>query len=145
MTTITQHQADSLVGLLRRGGVVPSSEWTTGRGRYTSRAALPPFCSVLEVWQVTHAAHDGVRAPKLLRGEVRTAFDRLVKARPRVERVVAVTDLRGARRALRLRGALPARVCPNCRVSLGQLSPECTSHEARAARQWPGQGGRWGT
>lgn len=88
---ITQPQADSLKSLLYRGGVVASSEWTNGSGRYITSAAVPPYASKLSVWE----------ASRTLRGEVRKAFDRLVKARPRIERVVAITDLRGARCALR--------------------------------------------
>ena len=78
---IRQPQADALLLLLQHGGLVPTSEWTTGYGQHTRHRSVPP-----------HAA---------LRGDVRREFDRLVKARPRVREVVAITDLRGARRALR--------------------------------------------
>ena len=94
MKNLIQPQADALLALLQHGGVVPTSEWTNGSGRYTTRRTVPPHASRLTVRE----------ARESLRGEVRRAFDRLVKARPRVACVVAVIDLRGARRALRLKG-----------------------------------------
>ena len=88
---IRQPQADALLVLLQHGGLVPTSEWTTGYGQHTRHRSVPPHAERLSV-RVARAT---------LRGEVRRAFDRLVKARPRVREVVAITDLRGARRALR--------------------------------------------
>ena len=93
-TLIRQPQADALLTLLQHGGVVPTSEWTNGSRRQTTRRTVPPYAARLTVRE----------ARESLRGEVRRAFDRLVKARPRIQEVVAVTDLRGARRALRLKG-----------------------------------------
>lgn len=90
---ITQPQADSLLALLAHSGVVPTSDWTTGYGQQSKRRAVPPGAARLTVSE----------ARNRLRGEVRRAFDRLVATRPRVQEVVAVTDLRGARRALRLK------------------------------------------
>jgi hypothetical protein len=87
---LIQPQADSLSQLLSHGGVVASSEWTNGRGRYTTRRTVPPYATRLTVRE----------ADATLRGEVRRAFLRLTKAHPRITQVVAVTDLRGARRAL---------------------------------------------
>ena len=50
---ITQPQADSLNSLLYRGGVVASSEWTNGSGRYITSAAVPPYASKLSVWEAS--------------------------------------------------------------------------------------------
>ena len=86
-------QADALLALLQHGGVVPSSEWTNGSRRQTTRRGVPPFAARVAVRE----------ARESLRGEVRRAFAQLVKARPRIQEVVALTALRGARRALRLK------------------------------------------
>ena len=93
MKRLIQPQADNLDSLLRAGGVVPSSEWTNGSGRFITRRTVPPYCRRMSI----------TAASVQLCGEVEQNFKRLIKARPRVEFVVAVTDLRGARRALRER------------------------------------------
>lgn len=93
MNSIRKQQASSLAELLREGGIVPTSEWTNGRGSRTTRRAVPPYCQLLSVSE----------ADSILRGAVRSAFVRLITKRPRIQQVVAVTDLRGARKALRVR------------------------------------------
>ena len=89
-TTCTKPQRASIAELLARGGVAPTSEWTNGQGRYTSRRAVPPHAAVIK--------SSGVAS---LRGEVRRNAERLLRARPRVVRLVVVTDLRAARRAVK--------------------------------------------
>ena len=89
--SLRKPQAEALATILADGGVVASSDWTNGSGRYTTRRAVPPYCELLEAWQ----------ASSRLRGEVGRSFERLRRVRPSVQRVVAVTDLRGARRAMR--------------------------------------------
>ena len=71
-------------------GVVPSSEWTTGSGRWTSRRAVPPCCERLDMQKAC-----------CLPGEVGARARRLHRIRPGLRFVVAITNLRGARRALR--------------------------------------------
>tara|TARA_R100000808_G_C2122499_1_gene133494 strand:- start:14 stop:310 length:297 start_codon:yes stop_codon:yes gene_type:complete len=98
MKNLIKPQADALLTLLQHGGVVPTSEWTNGSGRYITRRTVPPYASRLTVGE----------AGAILRGDVRRAFNRLVKARPRIQEVVAITNLRGARRALRLKAEVTA-------------------------------------
>jgi hypothetical protein len=88
--SLLKPQAEALSSILESGGVVASSEWTNGSGRHITRRTVPPYCELLEAWQ----------AESHLRGEVRRSFERLRRMRPRIQRVVAVTDLRGARRAM---------------------------------------------
>ena len=87
-------QLFNLESILECGGVVPSSEWTTGTGRYITRRSLPPFCELLPVALLFS-----------LRGEVAKNARRLLKERPRVQRIVVCTNLRAARAALRARSA----------------------------------------
>ena len=49
MKRLIQPQADNLDSLLRAGGVVPSSEWTNGSGRFTTRRTVPPYCRRMSI------------------------------------------------------------------------------------------------
>ena len=80
-------------------GVAASSDWTNGQGRFTTRRATPVFSDRIE----GHTPDDLKNAvEKQLRGEVRDAARRLLKLRPRIKCLVAITDLRSARKALKL-------------------------------------------
>ena len=67
------------------GGIVPVSEWTNSYGRHTTRKATPPACEDLDI--ETACELPGLSG-KIAR--------RLHKARPRVQRVIVVTDRRRA-------------------------------------------------
>lgn len=83
-------QVEALAELLDRGGVVMSSEWVTGRGRFVSLRQVPPFARRIRIGELW-----------MIRGEVRTMADRLVRSNPRITKLVVVTDLRSARRLIR--------------------------------------------
>jgi hypothetical protein len=87
---ITKPQRESLQALLQAGGVVPSSQWVNGRGRFVTKRTVP-----------AHAARISVTEVSMLRGEVRRNAERIIRDRPRVTALVAVTDLRAARRSVR--------------------------------------------
>lgn len=42
-TKTHERQLREFMTIMDGGGCVPVTEWTTGKGRYTSRRALPPF------------------------------------------------------------------------------------------------------
>jgi len=91
MKRLTKPQALSLSAIHDyRGGVCPSSEWTNGSGRYITRRTVPPYCQLMTIDEAMD-----------LPGVVGKAARRLHRERPRVEKVVAVVDLRAARRALK--------------------------------------------
>ena len=69
------------------GGIVPVSEWTNGSGRHTTRKATPPACEDLDIETACH-----------LPGMSGKVARRLNKARPRVQRVIIVTNRRRANR-----------------------------------------------
>ena len=79
-------QREALKLIVSRGGAVPVSKWATGSGRFTKMRSLPPFCERIE-------RRDARHYPK----RIRAVFEK----NPRVSAVVAVTDLRAARRVLR--------------------------------------------
>ena len=95
---------ENLRDLERMGGVCPSSEWVVGSKRYTTRRALPPFAMVVERVKTDDGSLRWTTFPSPrpdIRGEVRRNLEALLKARPRVSKVVVITDLRSARLMLK--------------------------------------------
>ena len=84
-TTKTQRAA--LRDLMQAGGAVITSEWTTGAGKRTTRRTIPPFCQRIKRWQ---SKAYPVR------------IQRLFEKHPRCEAVIAIVDMRAARRTLKL-------------------------------------------
>ena len=71
-------------------GCIPSSEWTNGSGRFTTKKAVPRHCELLPIVQaVGLAGKSGVAARKLN------------KARPNIRKVVVVTNRRAAHLAVK--------------------------------------------
>ena len=87
---LSKPQRESLQDLLQVGGVVASSSWTNGSGRFVTKRTVP-----------AHAARISVTEVSMLRGEVRRNAERIIRDRPRVTTLVAVTNLRAARRAVK--------------------------------------------
>ncbi len=71
-----------------RFGCVAVSDWTNGSGRRTTRKATPIHCGELSI-------EDAMRLPGLSGKQARA----LHKARPRVRRVIIVTNRRAANRS----------------------------------------------
>ena len=80
-------------------GVVAASDWTNGQGRHTTKKATPLFSERIEGCTPADLKH---QIETKLRGIVRAAALRLLRDRPRLRCVVAITDLRNARKALRM-------------------------------------------
>lgn len=100
----TKPQLANLAEILARGGVIPSSDWTSGRGRFTTKRALPPYCERLPAHTAQNTNYYGLSddsAAGVLRGAVRVAFQQLMRRQPATRTVVAVTNLRAANRAVR--------------------------------------------
>ena len=85
MTKINKKQKESLSDLMSRGGAVIGSQWVNGLGKQTTRRAIPPFCAA-----VTRREAD--KQPERIK--------RVFRQHPRCEYVVAVTDMRNAKKAL---------------------------------------------
>jgi len=93
---------ENLATLERMGGVCPSSEWVNGRGRYTTRKALPPFAEVITV--IPTVIGGPAWAGAELRGAVQRNLVCLLKSRPQLKKVVVISDLRSARLLLKKYG-----------------------------------------
>ena len=76
---------------LYRSGACATSEWTNGRGQNTRRRAVPPFCQRISKYEAN-------QHPKRIR--------QIFEKRPRVQEVVAITNMRGAKNALRKHGLI---------------------------------------
>ena len=89
---LTKRQLSTLLELYKLGSTVPTSEWTTGKphGRFINRRTLPPYSEVLSR-EDTHTARGDI-VPRRVR--------QLFKTRPRVRKVVSITDLNIVRKAL---------------------------------------------
>lgn len=86
---MTRVQADALEELRERGGAVITSEWVNGHGNYITRRAVPLFSDRIDR---AAAMRLGTKLPR----RIRRVFD----AHPRCEAVIAITDMRGANKAL---------------------------------------------
>jgi len=88
---ITKPQIEALYELKIRApgnGAVVTSEWTTGRGRWIRRRAVPPFCKRIERSQAANY-------PKRIR---QTFYNR-----PQCQAIIAIVDMRNANKTLRNR------------------------------------------
>lgn len=86
MKPLLKSQLNALRELMDAGGAVIGSRWTTGSGKNTSRRTIPPFCSRIPNWI---AYNQPERIKKVFRKH------------PRCEYLIAVTDMRKARKALK--------------------------------------------
>jgi len=85
MLNPTRRQLEALAELKNRGGAVITSEWATGRGRFTTPRSIPPFCRRIENWAAFYQV-----------ARIRKVF----RLHPRCSAVVAIVDMRRANRAL---------------------------------------------
>ena len=79
--------------LSQNNGCIPVSEWTTGYARQSRRKTTPDHCEEMDLWQAAR-----------LPGLSGTAARRIMRDRPRVQRVVVVTDRRAANRLAKRHG-----------------------------------------
>jgi len=101
------------------GGAIASSDWITGSGRFIKQRPIPVFCELIELYPAHHLS-DGYRVDDKyyqllpdgrwgdeveLKGFAAGGVSKLLKRRPRVRRLVVMTDVRGFRRAMKKEGA----------------------------------------
>ena len=81
---INRTRIETLRGFISNNdGCVPSSEWTNGAGRYTTKKAPPPHCELMTIQQAMRLPGLSGRAAK-----------RLHRNRPSIQKVVVVTNQR---------------------------------------------------
>ena len=78
---MNKSQAMAILELAKKGPV-PTSEWTNGSGRYTTRRAIPEGA-------VEWSRYEAVSAPET----VQVVF----RDRPRVERVIGLVDVQASK------------------------------------------------
>ena len=87
---LNKSRLDSLWDLYKLGGAVMTSEWTTGNySRHISRRAVPAFSRRIE------------RYSDLPRAKLPRRITKVFEAHPRCQAVIAITDMRAAKRALK--------------------------------------------
>jgi hypothetical protein len=97
MTTAkpTKSQLQSLRDLYALGGAVLTSEWTTGSfSRHISRRVVPICSRRIE------------RHPDLPRAKLPRRIAKVFEAHPRCQAVIAITDMRTAKRVLKAAGMI---------------------------------------
>ena len=80
---ITQPQLTALAYLMQCGGAVITSSWTYGSGRWTARRVIPPCCERIE---------------RGMESAFPQRIQRVFKAHPHCQAVIAITDMRTANR-----------------------------------------------
>ena len=81
----TKTQRGAVRELLRARGAVIASRWTNGAGRYTTTRPIPPFAERI-------SRYEYAKQPRRIQ--------KVVDDHPRARFVVAITDMRGARRVI---------------------------------------------
>ena len=88
---VNRAQAEAIYEIYIRGGAVMASEWTSGRGRYTTKRAVPPFCE--EVYTISTNKH--------LKGQAKKTYENLRKQHPKMKYAIVIRNMRQAKRVLR--------------------------------------------
>ena len=81
------------------GGVCIVSEWTNGSGRHRTRRPTPAFCEELTLWK--DGAEFTIEYYKL-KGYAAKAIKKAFKTNPRANYAIVCTDIRGARKAIKI-------------------------------------------
>jgi len=63
------------------GGVIPSSHWINGSGKHIKKRPIPKLCMEVEVGHMNALPHRSRQAAELL-----------LKARPRIKKLIAISD-----------------------------------------------------
>ena len=89
--------------IVRQGGACIASEWTNGSGRFTTRRRTPAFCEELTLWKDETGADFTINYYSL-KGYAAKSVRAIMKNHPRASSAIVCTDIRGARKALKLMG-----------------------------------------
>jgi hypothetical protein len=69
--------------IAKRGGAIAAGDWTRGTGNFISKRAIPAMCREIDADQIGS-----------LRGKSAAAARKLLKTRPKVRKLIVVTDWR---------------------------------------------------
>ena len=90
MRKITKSQIEKIKTIMSYGGAMPSGDWTTGRGNYINKMPIPPLFTEIYVYQVNE-----------LKGFAKKAVTKLLKKRPRIQRVIVPQNIRAVNKVLK--------------------------------------------
>lgn len=76
--------------IANQGGAIASGDWTTGTGRFISKRPIPEFCKEITTAEV-----------KTLKGKSKVAATKLLKARPKIAKLIVVHDWRSLGRVVK--------------------------------------------
>ena len=105
--TMNKRALSNAKEIYTRGGAVAASDWTNGSGRYITKRTIPPFCIEVcvfpdsdgeELYQDLDRHHWHF---PVLPVYAKKAAKKLIKERPKVEKIVLMVDRRGLRKALK--------------------------------------------
>lgn len=91
MSKFNKDQAKNVKEIEDLGGAVLASNWITGSGNFISKRTIPPFCERMEM---DHAL-------TIVRGVGLKTLKKIQKNHPKCKFVVAIVDLRGARKLIK--------------------------------------------
>jgi len=78
-----QQTIKNAIEIAQRGGAVAAGDWTTGTGNYIHKRAIPSLCEEIKASEVA-----------TLPGKSGLAARRLLKKRPRIRKLIVVTNWR---------------------------------------------------
>ena len=91
--------------IVQKGGAVIVSHWTNGSGKFTTRRPIPAFCDTIGLWR---GNADFMVEHYEFKGYTAKAVRALMKKHPRASEAVICTDIRGARKAIKIMDNPPA-------------------------------------
>ena len=89
-------QINNLDEIVRQGGAVIASHWTSGSGRYITKRVIPPLCVELQLDK-----YDDRQRVNELKGIVKKSVKKLLKDYPRARKIIICSDIRKANKAIR--------------------------------------------
>jgi hypothetical protein len=87
--------------IMAMGGACIVSDWTNGSGRHTTRRPTPAFCEELTLWSDERGADFTIEYYEL-KGSAAKAIRKIMKNHPRAHSAIVCTNIRGARKALKV-------------------------------------------
>jgi len=75
------------IQIMKAGGAIQASDWTTGRGRFISKRPIPNHCAEIDAGNIGS-----------LVGFAKKACKRIVRLHPMTRKIIYVRDIRAVRK-----------------------------------------------
>lgn len=89
------------IEIMKRGGAILASEWTTGRGNYISKRPIPSHCKEIFADECVS-----------LRGQIGKSARRLYKAHPRAKKMIIVDNVRAVNKLVAMQAVSYSEITP---------------------------------